>query len=229
MAEGKAPRKNRHRPLQHVQTSPMRFRHLLILLIAITFSEGSVAASTDDYLTCSLMYGALFQAAKDSDNSPMIAYTKPRLNAVIPFLEKNRNNPEVSERMKVIASRLEDDTKTLAKRATAAINESNNEKLKAALPQVFRCDAVFQLQSLPLPLSSTRPAPKTKFAEGFYSGCLAKQRQNPGPFRDAQIVHYCKCMTGKSVAKGMTAESTDDETASIVRSVHKDCVNQITR
>lgn len=156
----------------------------------------------------------------------MIGYTQPRLKAVLPFLEKNRDNPEISERLKIVASRMESDAKVLVNRATEAIIESNEDKLKAALTEVFRCDAIFGLQSFPLPLSRQRFEPKSKFAEGFYEGCLAKQQQNPGPFSNPQILQYCKCMTDTSVARGMSTQSSEDETAKIIKSVHKSCFSQ---
>lgn len=139
------------------------------------------------------------QATKDAGNSAMLSYTGPRLQAVLPFVEKNKGNPELSDRLKVIATKLEGEAKGMARRATEAIVESDVEKLKAALPLVFRCDGVFGIQSLPLPLPAAR-ALKSKFAEGFYSGCLVNQRRNPGPYREGQLLSYCMCVTEKSEA-----------------------------
>lgn len=203
-----------------------RFVAGLFMAVAFGIPAHSALPKPDDYITCALAYGALLQAAKDSGNSAMLSYASVRLQAVLPFVEKNKGNPELSDRLKIIANQLEVEGKGMARRATEAIIESDVAKLKAALPPVFRCDAVFGIQSLPLPLPKAR-ALKSKFAEGFYSGCLANQRRNPGPYREGQLLNYCMCVTEKSVERGMTAASKSDEIAAIIKMTHPICVSQI--
>ena len=127
-----------------------RFCAVLAALLATT----TFAATSDDYLTCGLIYGGLFKAVKDSRNDSMIPYTRPRLQAVISFLQDNRNDPEMSERMKVIAAQNRGEVDAMVKQSTAAMIDSDAAKLKKSLAPVFKCDVVFEIPSFPLPLTS---------------------------------------------------------------------------
>ena len=67
----------------------------------------------DEYVTCSLVYGALFQAAKDAQHDGMLSYSRPRLQAVLPYLQENKDNPRAKEKLREIATRLEGEVKIL--------------------------------------------------------------------------------------------------------------------
>lgn len=205
----------------------MIFPKALLSITAIVCAQASLAATTNDHLTCTLMYGSLFEAAKKSQHTAMLAYTRPRLQAVLPFIEANRNNPDISARLKIVATKLEGDVKALYKRSTEAIEVSDVDKLKTALVPVFRCDKIFGIQSFPLPLSSDKPVQRNKFAMGFYEGCLAKQRKNPGPFNDSQILKYCNCMTDSVIASEISAQSNESELGRVIGDVHGECLRQL--
>jgi hypothetical protein len=195
-----------------------------LAVLTIAASSISHAATMDDYVTCSLVYGALFQAAKNAQHEGMLSYSKPRLQAVLPYLQKNRDNPLAKEKLRQTAIRLEDEIKNVfIRQATEAIVEENATKLKAALPRVFQCDRAFGLSTLPLPIQVASPPRWNKFLQGFYSGCLAKQRRSASSFTDAQIQTYCHCMTDKSAARGVNANTSEQETGKILSESHGAC------
>jgi hypothetical protein len=182
----------------------------------------------DDYITCSLVYGALFQAAKDADHEGMLLYTRPRLKAVLPYIQENKEDPRAKERLKEIATGLEDELKnTFIHQATNAIRENDEEKLKLAMPRVFACDRAFRLRSLPLPIQAKHTPRWNKFLEGFNSGCLAKQRRSPSPFNDTQIQKYCQCMTDQAAARGIDASSSEENTGKVISESHGTCLANI--
>ena len=205
----------------------MIFPKTLFSITAIVYSQISFAATIDDHLTCALMYGSLFEAAKNSQHSAMIAYTRPRLQAILPFMEANRNNPDISSRLKIVATNLEGDVNVLNKQVIEAIKASDVDKLKIALVPVFHCDKIFGVQSFPLPLSSDKPFQSNQFAMGFYEGCLAKNRKNPGSFKDSQILKYCNCMTDSVIASEISAQSSESELGRVIGDVHGECLRKL--
>lgn len=198
------------------------------IVLASSIHSISHAATMDDYVTCGLVYGALFQAAKDAQHEGMLSYTRPRLKAVLPYLDKNRDNPVAKEKLRRTAIRLEDEVRNVfVSQATRAILDQDTVKLKAAMPRVFQCDKVFGLSTLPLPLETKQVPRWNKFLEGFNDGCLAKQKQVASPFSDAQISKYCQCMTDEAAIKGVDASSSEETTGRIIKESHAGCFASI--
>lgn len=200
----------------------------IITILVVSMCSISHAATMDDYATCTLVYGALFQAAKNAQHDGMLSYTKPRLQVVLPYVQKNKDNPRVKEKFQETAIRLEDEVKnTFLRQVTNAIVEENPVKLKAAMPRVFQCDKAFGLSTLPLPLEAKHVPRWNKFLQGFYGGCLAKQRKTASSFSDAQIQRYCQCMTDKAAARGVDASSSEETTGRIINESHGACFASI--
>ena len=84
-----------------------------LIIFAVSMCSVSHAATMDDYVTCGLVYGALFQAAKKAQHDGMLLYSKPRLQAVLPYLQKNKDNPRAKEKLRETATRLEDEVKNV--------------------------------------------------------------------------------------------------------------------
>lgn len=128
---------------------------LATVALIVAFNAPLHAATMDDYITCSLVYGSLFQAAKNANHEGMLSYTRPRLQAVLPYIQQNKDNPVAKARLSEIAIRLEDEVKNkFVEQTTSAIREGNVQKLKLAMPRVFVCDRAFGLTSLPLPIQA---------------------------------------------------------------------------
>lgn len=196
--------------------------------LILTLSAPSHAATMDDYITCSLVYGALFQAAKNADHEGMLSYARPRLHAVLPYLQQNKDNPRAKSRLSNIGTSLEDEVKSkFVQQATSAIREGDAEKLKLEMPRVFACDRTFGLTSLPLPIRTSRTPRWSKFLDGFNEGCLAKQRRSPSPYSDAKIQKYCRCMTNRASAGGLDASSSDEAIGKIISQSHGTCFANI--
>ncbi len=188
----------------------------------------SHAATMDEYMTCTLVYGALFQAAKNAQHEGMISYTGPRIRAVLPYMQANRDNPRLNEIGKETAIRLEEEVKIkFIRQATDAILAGDPQRLKAIMSRVFQCDKVFGLASLPLPLESKVATRWNNFLRGFNSGCLAKQRRAKSPFTDTQIQKYCQCLTDNQAAKGVDASSSEETTGRIIKESHGACFASI--
>lgn len=199
-----------------------------LIIFAVSMNSASYAATMDDYVTCSLVYGALFQAAKNAQHDGMLSYSRPRLQAVLPYIQENKDNPRAKEKLRETAIRLENEIKdTFVNQATNAILAEDPTKLKAAMPRVFQCDKAFGLSTLPLPLKTKQPTRWNKFLQGFYGGCLAKQKKSPSPFSDAQIQGYCQCMTDKQAARGVDASSSEEATGRIINESHSVCLASI--
>lgn len=198
---------------------------LTLTIFAVSMGSISHAATMDDYVTCSLVYGALFQAAKNAQHDGMLSYSKPRLRAVLPFLQENKDNPLAKEKLRETAIRLEDEVKsTFVRQASNAIIEEDPVKLKAAMPRVFQCDTAFGLSTLPLPLKAKKHVSRwNKFLQGFHAGCLAKQRKAASPFNETQIQWYCQCMTDKAAASGIDSSSSEETTGRIINESHGAC------
>ncbi|MDO9119111.1 MAG: hypothetical protein Q7U39_14220 [Nitrospira sp.] len=97
-----------------------------LTIFAVSFCSISHAATMDDYVTCGLVYGALFQAAKKAQHERMLSYSKPRLQAVLPYPQENKDNPRAKEKLRETATHLEDEVKnTFVREATNAILEED--------------------------------------------------------------------------------------------------------
>lgn len=132
---------------------PTAVRLVLLLLVPLV-SIGSRAATMDDYLTCGLVYGALFEASRRAQHDGMIQYTKPRLQAVQPYLEAHKDDPAAKRRLKELATQLETEIKDqFVTEAFQAIVERDVERLRQSMPRVFECDRAFHLATLPLPIA----------------------------------------------------------------------------
>ena len=200
----------------------------IVIAIFASINHISQAATMDDYVTCGLVYGALFQAAKNAQHDGMLSYSRPRLQAVSPYLQANRDNPTMNKKLREAAIRLEDEVKNVfVKQATNAILEDDPVKLKAATPRVFQCDKVFGLSTLPFPLQTQQTSRWNKFLQGFHTGCLAKQRRSAAQFTDGQIQRYCLCMTDKAASKGVNSNSSEEATGKIVSESHGVCLASI--
>ena len=202
----------------------------LAFLIAVGLSARSPAysATMDEHITCTLVYGALFQAAKNSQHEGMIAYARPRLQAILPYIQANKDNPQAKAKLREIATRLEDEVKNkFVRQATIAIQDGDVERLKSSMSRVFQCDRAFGLASLPLPFAEKQEPRWNGFLQGFNSGCLAKQRRANSPFSDAQIQTYCRCMTDKQAANGVDSSSSEETTGRIISASHGYCLSSI--
>ena len=201
---------------------------LVCWLLLFVMSSISHAATMDEYLTCTLVYGALFQAAKDAGHEGMLLYSKPRLQAVLLYAEKNKENPKAKEKLREVAIRLEDEIKNIfVRQVTNAIIEEDPTKMKAAMRRVFQCDKIFGLPTLPLPLVAKQSQHWNHYLQGFHDGCLAKQRRVALPLSDAQIQKYCKCMTDKAAARGVDESSSDETTGRVINQSHGACFASI--
>lgn len=207
----------------------MKAFSVIAAFVFTVINQSAQAATMDEYITCSLVYGALFQASKNADHEGMLIYTRPRLQAVLPFLQKNGGDPVAKEHLKDIAKRLEDEVKTYVHHGTNAILDDDPEKLKATMPRIFQCDRVFGLSTLPLPLKSKllQTTEWNEFLGGFNGGCLTKQRRNPSPFSDANIQIYCRCMTDQAAKNGINENSTEQIIGRVIKESHGGCLARI--
>ena len=127
--------------------------HLAVTFLLLFSPNNSLAATMDEHLTCSLVYGALFESAKRTQHEGMLQYTKPRLQVVLPYIQANKDNPAAKQRLKEIATELEQEIRyDFVQRVSAAINAGDPVRLKASMARVFACDKAFGLTSLPLPI-----------------------------------------------------------------------------
>src|SRR4030067_2926217 len=93
-----------------------------LIIFVVSMNSASYAATMDDYVTCSLVYGALFQAAKNAQHDGMLSYSRPRLQAVLPYIQENKDNPRAKAKLQETAIRLENEVKDIfVKQATNAI------------------------------------------------------------------------------------------------------------
>jgi len=198
------------------------------VLLCTSLCSAAQSASMDDYVTCGLVYGALLRAAKNAGHAGMLSYSRPRLQAVTPYLQENKDNPVAKAKLRETAIRLEDEIRyKFVQRATDAINERDPEKLKATMERVFQCDKAFGLSTLPLPLEAKPARSSNKFLDGFHAGCLAKQKSAPSPISDTQIQRYCSCMTDRASSAGIDASSSEAETGRVVSQIHGACLASV--
>lgn len=208
----------------------MKITNQILIAIVLIISEALVpvqAVTMDEHITCSLIYGALFQVAKNADHEQMLSYTRPRLQAVMPFLQENKDNSLAKERLKDISTRLEDEIHySFVNKVTDAIRRNDYETLKTAMHRVFQCDKLFGLTTLPLPLKSnvSKQIKWNGFLEGFYDGCLAKQRRNLAGISDSQIKSYCRCITDQAAKNGTDESSSEQTIGRVINESHSRCV-----
>lgn len=206
---------------------------LVLALLASTCSTARAAATMDDFITCGLVYGALFEASKRAGHGGMMQYAQPRMRAVMPYMQENRDNPVAKARLRELAKQLEDEVRyTFVQKATDAMKRSDGDALKASMGRVFQCDRNFGMTSLPLPIEASRvDAPRSdrysKFLQGIEEGCLARQRSAPSPLPDAMIRTYCACIRGSVAASGLDASATSEELGRVFRGAHPACVAKI--
>ena len=199
-----------------------------MVLFAASMCSIAQAVTVDEYTACGLVYGALFQAAKNAQHEGMLTYTRPRLQAVLPYLQQNRDNPGAKEKLRETAIRLEGEVgSAFVKQATKAILEEDKDKLRFVMARVFQCDRAFGLSTLPLPLKAKQVPPLNEYLRGFYSGCLAKQKKSVTPFTDFQIQGYCRCMTDAAAIDGIDASSPGDALGHSIKRNHDSCVVRI--
>lgn len=127
---------------------------------------------------------------------------------------KSRVHPDfISE------AKIQFDSYSRGVKVSSAENSSANEKTTTLGKKAQ--------QDTPLPLEAKHAPRWNKFLQGFYGGCLAKQRKSPSPFSDAQIQKYCQCMTDKQAAKGVDASSSEETTGRIINESHGVCLASI--
>lgn len=201
---------------------------LVFALVAALVPRLAQAATMDEYITCSLVYGALFEAAKRTQHDGMIQYTRPRLQVVLPYMQENRENPIAKRRLSQISTALENEIRfEFVQEVSAAITGQDLVKLRAATTRVFQCDKAFGLQTLPFPLQGRAGPAPNKYLEGFLEGCLAKQRAAQQPLPNALIQKYCSCMTAGASDRGVDARITEVQLGQIIRDVHGPCLSSL--
>lgn len=199
---------------------------LTSLLLALCCSIAPVVCvaepTADDYVTCTLVYSALFQAAKDTQHMPTLKYVGPRLKAVLPWIKANEGSPHTKELLRETATALEQEVKIVfLQNVKAAIARGDVNLLRSSFVRVFACDKALGIASFPLPLA-VAPA-WNRFADGFYSGCIAKQRRTSPQIPMGRVESYCRCMTNAMAAKQIDAESSDATMSDTIRSAHQTC------
>ena len=181
------------------------------------------AATMDDYITCSLVYGALLQAAKRAGHQGMIMYTQPRLRAVLPHIESNRENSAAKRQLQILATELEGELRyRFVDQVSRAIEGGSAETLRAAMWRVERCDARLGIAATPLPLES-KPQRMNAYLRGMLEGCVAKQTGAARPLPEALINRYCRCMVDQAAARGMGVTTTEQELGRVVAATHDQC------
>ena len=192
--------------------------------LAACLSGSAYGVTMDENITCSLVYGALLEAAKRAQHEGMLQYMRPRLQAVLPFMQENRSNPVAKRRLSEIATTLENEVRyEFVQKATAAIVERNPEKLKGLMNRVVVCDKAFGFPTLPIPLVDTPVVKPNKYLEGFEAGCLAKQRSAPSPLPDNQVQKYCSCMKESAQRHGVDERTTGAELGKVISLTHSAC------
>lgn len=206
------------------------FRYRLLIsgmLMATLFSHPSQAATTDDYITCSLVYGAVFEAAKRTADDALMQYARPRMQALLPYLQQNREDPNAKRRLRELSIELEDEIRyKFVEQLTSAILTQDRTRLIITMPRVFQCDRVFGLSTLPFPLSKTK-FPSNEYLEGFLAGCLKKQNSAARPLPDGKIQTYCKCMTQAASNRGVDGSGTEARLGEVIRETHPLCLASI--
>ena len=197
---------------------------LSIAALASLVPTKLLGATMDESITCSLVYGALFEAAKRAQHEGMMQYARPRMQAVLPFMQENKSNPVAKRRLSEIATALESEVRyDFVQKATTAIVDRNPEKLQTSMGRVKACDKAFGLSTLPIPLESVTATKPNKYLEGFEAGCLAKQRSAPSPLPDKQIQKYCGCMTESAARNGVDGNTTSAELGRVISITHSAC------
>ena len=208
--------------------SGLRLKAITVALIGSVFASSALAATMDEYLTCSLVYGALFEAAKRTQHEGMLQYARPRLQVVLPYMQENKENPSAKRRLREIAIAHENEIRyEFIQRVSAAITDRDAVKLRASITRVFQCDRAFGFATLPLPLQGQTASVPNKYLDGFHAGCLSKQRGAPKPLPDAKIQKYCSCMTESASERGVDAAVTEAQLGQVIRETHATCLAAI--
>jgi hypothetical protein len=201
---------------------------VVVVVMASAFPSVAPAATMDEYLTCSLVYGALFEAAKRTQHEGMLQYARPRLQVVLPYMQENKENPSAKRRLREIAIAHENEIRyEFVQRVSVAITERDPVKLRASIARVFECDKAFGLATLPLPIPGKAAVVPNKYLEGFQEGCLAKQRSTQRPLPDAKIRRYCSCMTESASERGVDGTTTETQLGQVIRETHGTCLTAI--
>jgi hypothetical protein len=177
----------------------------------------------DDYITCSLVYGALLEAAKRAGHQGMIMYTQPRLRAVLPYIEANRENPAAKRQQRILATELEGELRyRFVDQVARAIAGKNQDTLRAAIWRVERCDASLGIAAVPLPIESIPPR-MNAYLRGMLEGCVAKQSGAARALPDALINRYCQCMVDQAATRGVGVTTTEAELGRVIAATHDQC------
>jgi hypothetical protein len=206
---------------------PILISALFSFYLCIVSGESLAKASTDDYLRCGLMYGALFKVAKDSSHTELISHVQPRLEVVFPFIADNASNPKIKERFKEITRQLNPEIEKLLVALKDTLNRPSPQDFRKALKPVLACDSVFGISSSPLSSLLDTDFQSDPFASGAYEGCLAKQRQNPGPYSDANLRQYCGCVATSIFEKGINARASKASSTSAFQAAHAKCFAEL--
>jgi len=196
----------------------------VVLLVACESASG--AATVEQHISCALVYGALFEGAKNAYHDGMLQYVRPRMQAVIPFLQQQQrqNDPVVKSKLREIATELEQEVKQdLPRKITDALMARDPTALRQAMQRVESCDVAFGLRTYPLPPLGQADA----FRTGLYTGCLAKQRSAPSPYTDRQLQRYCSCVATRAASSGVDAASTSQEIGAALSVAHQACFSDI--
>jgi len=205
-----------------------RLKAITAVFLTVLIPSISPAATMDEHVTCSLVYGALFEAAKRTQHEGMLQYVRPRMQAVLPYMQGNKENAIAKRRLREIAIELENEIRyEFVQRVSAAISERDLVKLKASFTRVYQCDKAFGFATLPLPIQGKATLRLNKYLEGFQDGCLAKQRGAARPLPDAKIQKYCTCMTDKASARGVDGKTSEAELGQVIRETHGQCFASI--
>lgn len=84
---------------------------ILVVWFGISPTASFASPTAEDYVTCTLVYGALFQAAKDTQHEPTLKYVGPRLKAVLPWIRANEGTPQAKQLLREKAVALEQEVK----------------------------------------------------------------------------------------------------------------------
>lgn len=205
-----------------------RYKFLaLSLLMTALVHHSSQAATTDDHITCSLVYGALLEAGKRARDDALMQYARPRVQTVLPHLQRLREDVKAKQRLRELSIELEDEVRfKFVDEVTSAVLTQDRARLIVAMPRVFQCDRVFGFSTLPLPLAKTTLL-SNKYLEGFLTGCLEKQRSTARPLADGKIQTYCKCMMQFASDSGVDGGGTEARLGEVIREAHPRCVASI--
>lgn len=193
-----------------------------LLGLGLLAASAAHAATPEDYATCTLVYGALFQAGKDMvDHAPTLAYVQPRIHALLPWLKENEPKPQVKQLMQQKSAELRQEVLVaFTRNVKVAIGTNDAALLKSSFTRVFACDKALGFKSPPLP--SVAAPTWDQYAKGVFTGCEAKQRSASRGVTPKQIEIFCTCTANAVAANGLTAED-GDQTSEVFRRAVPGC------